>query len=858
MPIDLELKFSLPSDCANCPLRNQPGPCLGSGSKTLAQIMYIAQNPGEQEVNCSPMTPLVGPSGNVFNRQLTEAGLTRSIFYVTNVVKCLTPGNRMPTPQEVKCCRPVLEEELEACGADVVMLSGELAMTSLLGDYSTIHPKYVPRNRKGQSAGVMARAGCVEVRGGRKWIATIHPAHVMRVQEYRLAAVDHLKKAKSLVGVTLPTVQVNEHATDEEIKADVRLVTESTKHFSCDVETVGLELVEEDDYVGGDQAMDVCGISPEGWRAIVFDASQVPHLAPAFRDPTVLCSMHNGEFDKYHLRKHVDKILCKEIDTMLATHYLRSFAPKRLKPFCVAQYTNLPYFNRDLQSVSRRLYNGMDCIATRLVAEEEIKQLHEWKLYDLFYTYGQPLLPVLEEQRRIGLNVNVRKMLLFKRYFELRIAKAEELLARVCGPFFNWSSPKQVASLLYDTWALPVQYNLKGEGGQRKQVVTTDNEARKRLRHWITRYGDREGKHKIAWIVLELLDLLTGEKMKLDFLSRVSPDGRIHPYYKAHGEETFRLSSKPNVQNLPVYDVSDWGGARSDKKADSDPTGLGTAVSGSIRSIIIPDNPEEDWILTADFSQMQLWIYAQRFGVKWLLDIKERGDYLYGVVYEALYKEPFFGPTGRTKADKLKSVSQQRIRRAKAVPLGFMFGRSPASVAEEYGWTKQEGVDLQKWWFSLNPEIPRSHQWIKYNLFQTGYIRHCFGQIMHFPNFKVSDAIASYAQSPEAFVTIGSMLAIDREIKRRGLHKDRVRCMLSIHDSLSWNVPTKHGVELYEDIVRPVLKRPIPEMGGLQFDHEATMTKAFDWEALDYDQWKREYATGGNSTPSTQGEEVKP
>lgn len=857
MPTDVELKLTLPSDCANCPLLNQPGPCLGSGSKTLAQIIYIAQNPGEQEVNCSPMTPLVGPSGNVFNRQLTEAGLSRSIFYVTNVVKCLTPGNRMPTPQEVKCCRPLLDEELQKCTADVVMLSGELAMTTLLGNYSTIHPKYIPSNRRGQPVGVMARAGCVEVKDDRKWIPTIHPAHVLRVQEYRLAAIDHLKKAKRLVGVTLPSIKVVENTSEAELQREVRLVKEVTKHFSCDVETVGLELIEEDDYVGGDQTMDIAGISPEEWRAVVFDAPLVKNLQPIFSDPSVLCSMHNGEFDKYHLRKHLSDLQCREIDTMLATHYLRSFAPKRLKPFCVAQYTNLPYFGRDLQSVSRRLYNGMDCIATRLVAEEEIRELKEWGLYDLFYTYGQPLLPLLENLRVVGLNVDVRKTLLFRKYFELRISKAEELLTRVAGPFFNWNSPKQVQNLLYDVWALPPQYNLKGEGGSRKQVLTSDNEARKRLRSWILKFGDKEGKHKLAWIALELLDLLTGEKMKLDFLSRVSPDGRIHPYFKAHGEETFRLSSKPNVQNLPVYDVSDWGGARSDKKADSDPTGLGAAVSGSIRSIIIPDNPQEDWILTCDFSQMQLWIYAQQFNVKWLLDIKNRGDYLYGVVYEALYKEPFFGESGRTKADKLPTVSQQRIRRAKAVPLGFLFGRSAASVAEEYGWTKEEGEKLKKWWFTLNPEIPRSHEWIKYNLMQKGYVRHCFGQVMHFPNFKVSDAIASFAQSPEAFITIGAMLRVDREIKRRGLHKDRVRCMLSVHDSISWNVPERHGVEVYEDIVNPILRQPIPELNGLVFDHEATMSKALDWEALDYNDWKRKYATSRNSAPVTQGEEVK-
>ena len=856
--VDHAAKATLPS-CSKCTLLDQPGPCFGSGSKAFAQILYVAQNPGSHEVECEPKTPLVGPSGNTFNRQLTEAGLRRENLYVTNVVKCLTPNNRVPTQHEINCCRPILAQELDQCKADVVVLAGEVAMRTLLGDYSSIHPKYIPKTSKGQPVGIMSRAGCVETRHGRKWIVTIHPAHVMRVQEWRFAAIDHLKKAGSLVGVTLPELKINTEASLPEIEQATHTTLTDTHHFSCDVETHGTTFLEEDDYCGGDQSMDICGISPEPYRALVFDAPLVHHLSPIFQSPTTLCSMHNGSFDLYHIYKHIPQPThqCQHFDTMLGTHYLRSYAPKKLKPFVVSQYTNLPYFNRDLQTVGRRLYNAMDCIATRLAADEEIRQLKEWKLYDLYYEFGQPILPILEEQRIIGVRCDIRKTLFFQKYFEMRIEKAEELLAKIAGPFFNWGSPKQVASLLYDTWSLPTQYNLKAVKGVRTQVVTVDNEARKRLRRWVTSFGDPNGKHKLALMVLELLDFLTGEKQKLEFLGRVAPDGRIHPYYKAHGEESFRLSSTPNVQNLPVSDVSDWGGARADGKADSDPTGMGEAGQGrgSIRSIIVADR-DEDWILTCDYSQMQLWIYAAQFNVEWMLKVKESGEYIYGVVYESLYKEPFFDSTGRTKEHKLKTVSPQRIRRAKAVPLGFMFGRSAKAVAEEYGWPLSEGKALQDWWFRLNPEIPNSFEQIKYKLFQQGWIRHCFGQVLHYPTPKLTEAVNAHAQSPEAFVMLETQILIDKELKRRGLQHHGVRIMMTVHDSISLNVPEHLVQEVYEDIVAPVLLRPIPQLKGLRFDHEATLSKALDWEAIDYARWQRARAANRNSSPPAQGEET--
>ncbi len=821
----------------DCPLLKAPGPVWGEGNREQAKIIYIAQNPGQAEVSIG--RPMIGPSGNVLNRQLFEAGIRRSEMYITNQVKCLTPGNRVPTDVEIKCCKPILMAEMKACKADTVVLSGAVAfkenvkVSSLALNHKEV-ASYVP------SDNIMNRRGCVEVIGERKFIGTIHPAFIMRMPEFRACGPDDLKKAISVAGVKLPKLDIRTHVTKKEAEDYRDYILHETKSFSYDVETFGFGSdVEEDDYVAGQGTFDICGFSADGKSAIVLDREQTAIMDPVFRQPDIWRYEHNGPYDHYHVSQVIpEPHLAIRFDTMLAEHYWRSYAPKKLKPYVLSVHTKLPYYDRKLEGVNRRFYNAMDVLTTYQAGVNLRKEHDKWKITQVFQEYGQPILPILEEWRAEGLRVDMKKFLIFKAIMETRIQKCQMVIAKLVGPFFNPGSPKQLGELLYDKWKLPEQF--KGTGAEKRR--TTDNEARKRLRHWIEERGTHLGEHKIPFYFLTLMDYISGEEQKLQFLGRVSlSDQRIHAYFKAHGTESFRLSSKPNVQNIPVYDIAEWGGARSERaKGSADPLGIEVPKGlGSLRSLVIPDC-DEDWILTIDFEQLQLWIYAFQWKVKWLMDLFHSREYIYGIVYEKLYGEPFFEPgMPKTKKHKLPTVAEQRIRRAKAVPLGFLFKRTGEAVAEEYGWTPQEGRNYRSWFYGLNPELEVSYDAIEFKLKQQGWIRHIFGQIMHFPNMKLSEAINSHAQSPEAFIMLGSIIRIHNELIRRGLRAKGNRLMLSVHDSLSLNVKTEDVEEVYEEVVAPILNRPIPELGGISLRHSAEMSKTWDWETIDYYVYKQ-------------------
>jgi len=868
-------------ECVGCPLYEAPGPVWGVGDPTHAKVMYIAQCPSQTEIEARPMQPLIGASGNVLNYQLGQVGLPRDELYITNVVKCKTPGNRMPTAAEEKHCSQFLQRELDRCKADTVVMAGAESFQALVGHKSTLSqwvPGYKPSNS------IFERMGCVEQLNGRKWIGTIHPAFVMRMPDQSALATDHLRKAAIIAGENIPLPKIIEHPTPTQIFQTVDHIMLHSREFADDVETVGLENVDEDDYAGGDFMMTMCGVSGKAYEATVLSPDETHLLAPIFSDPEILRYEHNGSYDDYHIGKVIgqEQMHNKKFDTMLGTHYLRSYAPKKLKPFTVSQYTYLPYYNRDLGKLNMRFYNGMDCIATFLAAKAQRREMQKWGIEELFYEFGMPLLPVLEEMRRIGVNVDVKKALLFKKITQLKITKAEELIGKSVGTSFNPYSHVQIKEMLYGRLKLPVQTKRVG----REEKPTADFEARKRLRWWIESGGEqRRVDFKVAYILLQLLDFISGEKKKLEYIDRISPDGRIHAYYKAHGASSFRLSSSPNLQNFPVYDISAWGGARRDDNATAEnpldmaeekdearesPVDSDKRQLGSLRSVVIADH-EDDLMLTCDFAQLQLFIMAAQFKVKWLLDIFDSGDYLYGVVYEKLYREPFFqAGKPRTKKYKLQ-VSEQRMRRAKAVPLGFLFLRSAEAVGAEYGWninkvkhytehTKKGKVDeecafcLREWWVGNCPELVAAETQIKYQLNQKGWIRHCFGQIIHYPTRKLNEAINSHAQSPEAFIVSGSAILIDRELKQRQYKNTRI--MLQVHDSLSINVggacsQPSNMIEVAEEVVFPILGRAHPQLNGFKFRYSAEVSYMWDWEVEDYFKWKEGHGPKSGASLST-------
>src|SRR3546814_18962920 len=90
-------------NCKLCNLCiNRTNAVPGDGNPK-ANIMFIGEAPGRNEDEKGK--PFVGMAGTILDEALAKVGLGRSRIYITNLVKCIQPSNRVTTKDEKKVCK---------------------------------------------------------------------------------------------------------------------------------------------------------------------------------------------------------------------------------------------------------------------------------------------------------------------------------------------------------------------------------------------------------------------------------------------------------------------------------------------------------------------------------------------------------------------------------------------------------------------------------------------------------------------------------------------------------------------------------------------------------------------------------
>ncbi len=127
--------------CKKCPLwRSRKRAVPGEGPSN-AKIMFVGQAPGSEENKSG--RPFVGRAGKLLNEVLKKAKIERKKCFITSVIKCFPPKNRLPKKQEVEACKPYLLKQIEIIKPKIIVLLGRLAVKTLLGkaELKKIHGK---------------------------------------------------------------------------------------------------------------------------------------------------------------------------------------------------------------------------------------------------------------------------------------------------------------------------------------------------------------------------------------------------------------------------------------------------------------------------------------------------------------------------------------------------------------------------------------------------------------------------------------------------------------------------------------------------------------------------------------------
>jgi len=167
---DLETLAQAASTCTRCPLaERRRNVVFGEGDPTLGLVL-VGEGPGDSEDAMG--RPFVGRAGQLLDRAIVEAGLSREQVYITNTVKCRAadwssgkPVNRAPTDEEADACRQWLLPQLELLKPLVILCVGAPSARNLIKrDFKITRERglYFP------------------CKFARTAIATLHPAYILR------------------------------------------------------------------------------------------------------------------------------------------------------------------------------------------------------------------------------------------------------------------------------------------------------------------------------------------------------------------------------------------------------------------------------------------------------------------------------------------------------------------------------------------------------------------------------------------------------------------------------------------------------------------------------------------------------
>jgi uracil-DNA glycosylase len=170
--VSLEQLRQAASGCTACGLHERRNNVVFGEGDPSSRLVLVGEGPGDLEDKSG--RPFIGRAGQLLDKALTEAGLSRDQVYICNTVKCRAadwstgkPQNRPPTREETATCRQWLVPQLSSIAPKVILCIGAPSAKNL------ISPKFLITKQRGQ----IFNCEFAEIA-----IATLHPSYILRLQ----------------------------------------------------------------------------------------------------------------------------------------------------------------------------------------------------------------------------------------------------------------------------------------------------------------------------------------------------------------------------------------------------------------------------------------------------------------------------------------------------------------------------------------------------------------------------------------------------------------------------------------------------------------------------------------------------
>ena len=318
----------------------------------------------------------------------------------------------------------------------------------------------------------------------------------------------------------------------------------------------------------------------------------------------------------------------------------------------------------------------------------ETKDLFQTKIKEenIEYLYNEiefPLATVLADMEYEGVKVDANVLKEMGEDIQIKLELLSKDIYNTAGCKFNISSPNQLSEVLFEKLNLP--HKKKTANGYSTAIDVLNK---------------LKDKHPIISQIIEYRKLSKIYGTYAQGLINTIQNEKIHTIYTQNLTRTGRLSSiEPNLQNIPVRDN----------------------FGKQIRKAFVPTY---DYILSADYSQIELRVLAHMADVQALKEAFKNKLDIHAKTASDIFKVP------------LNLVTSEMRRVAKAVNFGIIYGISSFGLAENVGIRPAEAKKFIDTYLETYPGIKEYMDTSISQAKEKGYVTTLFNRKRNIPELK--------------------------------------------------------------------------------------------------------------------------
>lgn len=446
-------------------------------------------------------------------------------------------------------------------------------------------------------------------------------------------------------------------------------------------------------------------------------------------------------FNRYDIK--VPKIV---FDTMISAYLLNYETKDDIAYLANNMNFNIPIYDKkevvgDEEASKRAILKAKFIYTSKKELYNKMKE--EDTIY-LFENIEMPLAKVLAKMEIEGIRVDKNILKEMGEEIKIKLELITKDIYNYAGCEFNINSPKQLGEILFEKLNLP--YGKKNKSGG----YTTDADVLKKL-----------VDYPIVNCILEYRALTKLYSTYIDgMINCISDDGKIHTIYTQTLTRTGRLSSiEPNLQNIPMR--SEYGRL--------------------IRKAFIPES--NSVILSSDYSQIELRVFAHLSGVNDLINAFNEGIDIHTKTAMDIFKVPQEG------------VTKNMRRQAKAVNFGILYGISSYGLAEDLGIPVKEAKEFINKYFDTYPGVRDYMDKEIETAKKNGYVKTIMNRKRVIDELKSTNymirnmgermALNTPVQGSASDILKKAMIEIDEIFEKENI---KSKMLLQVHDELIFNV----------------------------------------------------------------------